>query len=66
MQAFLAAGHVCSVMGYWEYPPLADKFRVPIVVTGFEPLDLLDGIRRAVVQLERGEARGGERVRAAW
>ena len=41
-------------MGYWEYPPLAEKYRVPIVVTGFEPLDLLDGIRRAVVQLEAG------------
>ena len=57
VQAFLAAGHVCSVMGYWEYPPLADKYGIPIVVTGFEPLDLLDGIRRAVVQLERGEHR---------
>jgi len=54
VQAFLAAGHVCSVMGYWEYPPLAEKFGIPIVVTGFEPLDLLDGIRRAVVQLEAG------------
>ncbi|MDE3062292.1 MAG: hydrogenase formation protein HypD [Acidobacteriota bacterium] len=54
VQAFLAAGHVCSVMGYWEYPPLAEKFRIPIVVTGFEPLDLLDGIRRAVLQLEAG------------
>jgi hydrogenase expression/formation protein HypD len=57
INAFLAAGHVCSVMGYWEYPPLAERFRVPIVVTGFEPLDLLDGIRRAVIQLEHGEAR---------
>ncbi|MFP5206702.1 MAG: hydrogenase formation protein HypD [Acidobacteriota bacterium] len=57
IDAFLAAGHVCSVMGYWEYPPLADQFHVPIVVTGFEPLDLLEGIRRAVVQLERGQAR---------
>ena len=57
VQAFLAAGHVCSVMGYWEYPPLADEFNIPIVVTGFEPLDLLDGIRRAVIQLERGEHR---------
>jgi hydrogenase expression/formation protein HypD len=57
IDAFLAAGHVCSVMGYWEYPPLAEKFAVPIVVTGFEPLDLLEGIRRAVVQLERGEHR---------
>ncbi len=56
VQAFLAAGHVCSVMGYWEYPPLAEKYGVPIIVTGFEPLDLLDGIRRAVQQLERGEA----------
>ena len=54
IDAFLAAGHVCSVMGYWEYPPLAEKFGVPIVVTGFEPLDLLDGIRRAVLQLESG------------
>ncbi|MDR3738723.1 MAG: hydrogenase formation protein HypD [Terracidiphilus sp.] len=54
VQAFLAAGHVCSVMGYWEYPPLAEKFKIPIVVTGFEPLDLLDGIRRAVMQLEAG------------
>ncbi|MGO9434632.1 MAG: hydrogenase formation protein HypD [Terracidiphilus sp.] len=57
VQAFLAAGHVCSVMGYWEYPPLAEKYRIPIVVTGFEPLDLLDGIRRAVLQLEHGEHR---------
>jgi hydrogenase expression/formation protein HypD len=57
IDGFLAAGHVCSVMGYWEYPALAEKFHVPIVVTGFEPLDLLEGIRRAVVQLERGEAR---------
>jgi len=54
VQAFLAAGHVCSVMGYWEYPPLAEKYAIPIVVTGFEPLDLLDGIRRAVLQLEAG------------
>jgi len=54
VNAFLAAGHVCSVMGTWQYPPLADRFRVPIVVTGFEPLDLLEGIRRAVVQLEQG------------
>jgi hydrogenase expression/formation protein HypD len=57
INAILAAGHVCSVMGYWEYPPLADKFHLPIVITGFEPLDLLEGIRRAVVQLERGDAR---------
>jgi hydrogenase expression/formation protein HypD len=55
VQAFLLAGHVCTVMGYWEYPPLAEKYRIPLVVTGFEPLDLLDGIRRAVVQLEAGQ-----------
>lgn len=54
VQSILAAGHVCSVMGYHQYPPLAERFRVPIVVTGFEPLDLLDGIRRAVLQLEAG------------
>lgn len=56
VQAFLAAGHVCSVMGFHQYHPLAAKFRVPIVVTGFEPLDLLEGIRRAVLQLEQGKA----------
>lgn len=54
VQAFLAAGHVCSVMGTGEYHPLAQRHRVPIVVTGFEPLDLLEGIRRAVRQLEAG------------
>ncbi|MFJ7071752.1 hydrogenase formation protein HypD [Streptomyces sp. NPDC098781] len=54
VQGFLAAGHVCSVMGTQEYPDLAERFRVPIVVTGFEPLDILEGIRLAVHQLERG------------
>ncbi|CAN5147618.1 hydrogenase formation protein HypD [soil metagenome] len=54
VQAFLAAGHVCSVMGTSEYPPLAEKYRVPIVVTGFEPLDILEGIRRTLIQLESG------------
>jgi len=54
VQAFLAAGHVCSVMGTTEYPPLAEKYEVPIVVTGFEPLDILEGIRRTLVQLEEG------------
>jgi hydrogenase expression/formation protein HypD len=44
-------------MGYWQYPPLSERFRVPIVITGFEPLDILEGIRRAVTQLEAGEAR---------
>ncbi|HEX6249171.1 MAG TPA: hydrogenase formation protein HypD [Nocardioidaceae bacterium] len=54
VQAFLAAGHVCSVMGTWQYPELAERYRVPIVVTGFEPLDVLEGIRRAILQLESG------------
>jgi len=54
VQAFLAAGHVCSVMGTEEYPALAETYRVPIVVTGFEPLDILEGIRRTVRQLEEG------------
>ena len=54
VQAFLAAGHVCSVMGTAEYPPLAQKYHVPIVVTGFEPLDILEGIRRTIIQLEEG------------
>jgi hydrogenase expression/formation protein HypD len=56
VQGFLAAGHVCTVMGYWEYEPIAAKYRVPIVVTGFEPLDLLQGILMTVQQLEGGRA----------
>jgi hydrogenase expression/formation protein HypD len=54
VQGFLAAGHVCAVMGYREYEPIAAKYRVPIVVTGFEPLDLLQGIHMAVTMLEEG------------
>lgn len=54
VQGFLAAGHVCSVMGTAEYPPLAEKYQIPIVVTGFEPLDVLEGIRKTIVQLEEG------------
>ncbi|HEY3345515.1 MAG TPA: hydrogenase formation protein HypD [Anaerolineaceae bacterium] len=54
VQGFLAAGHVCSVMGYWEYPPIAEKYRVPMAVTGFEPLDLVQGILMTVRQLETG------------
>lgn len=54
VQAFLAAGHVCTVMGFTEYEPLAEQFRVPIVVTGFEPLDILQGVYMAVKQLEEG------------
>jgi len=54
VQAFLAAGHVCAVMGYREYEPIAARHRVPIVVTGFEPLDLLHGVYLAVTALEEG------------
>ncbi len=54
VQGFLAAGHVCAVMGYNEYYPLAEKYKVPIVVTGFEPLDILQGIYMCVKQLEEG------------
>jgi hydrogenase expression/formation protein HypD len=56
VQAFLGPGHVCAVMGEAEYRPIARRFRVPIVVSGFEPIDLLDGILRAVEQLESGRA----------
>jgi hydrogenase expression/formation protein HypD len=52
VQGVLAAGHVCSVMGYWEYPSIANRYNVPIVVTGFEPLDIVRGILSAVQQLE--------------
>jgi hydrogenase expression/formation protein HypD len=54
VQAFLAAGHVCSVMGWEEYEPIAAQFRVPIIVTGFEPVDILEGMLLAVKQLEEG------------
>ena len=57
VQGFLAAGHVCAVMGWTEYEPLASKYRVPIVVTGFEPLDILEGMLMAVQQLEAGTYR---------
>jgi hydrogenase expression/formation protein HypD len=56
VNAFLAAGHVCTVMGTGEYEPLAARFRVPIVATGFEPVDILHGILLAVEQLEEGRA----------
>jgi len=54
VQAFLAAGHVCSVMGWEEYEPIAERYRVPIIVTGFEPVDILEGMLLAVKQLEAG------------
>lgn len=57
VSAFLAAGHVCAVTGFSHYHRLSEEYAVPIIVTGFEPLDLLDGIRRAVLQLEAGSHR---------
>ncbi|MCG3140929.1 MAG: Hydrogenase maturation factor HypD [Anaerolineae bacterium] len=54
VQGLVAAGHVNAVMGYWEYPALAEKYRVPIVVTGFEPLDIAQGILTTVQMLEQG------------
>jgi hydrogenase expression/formation protein HypD len=56
VQGFLAAGHVCTVMGTGQYGPLVEEYHVPIVVTGFEPLDVLEGIRRTLTQLEQGRA----------
>ena len=56
IQGFLAAGHVCAVMGYSEYEPISRKFGVPIVVTGFEPLDILQGLYMSLRQLEEGRA----------
>lgn len=57
VQAFLAAGHVCTIMGNSEYYPIVAKYNVPIVVTGFEPIDLLQGILMGIRQLENGEAK---------
>jgi hydrogenase expression/formation protein HypD len=54
VDGFLAAGHVCTVMGFWEYEPLAKKYKIPIVVTGFEPVDILHGILDCVHELEAG------------
>ncbi|HBI46503.1 MAG TPA: hydrogenase formation protein HypD [Planctomycetales bacterium] len=56
VQGFLGPGHVCTVMGESEYEPIARRYKVPIVITGFEPLDLLEGIYRTVLQLEAGQA----------
>ena len=56
VDGFLAAGHVCTVMGTAEYEPIASRYRVPIVVTGFEPVDILQGVLMAVRQLEQGRA----------
>ena len=62
VQGFLAAGHVCTIMGYEEYFPIAEKYQVPIVVTGFEPLDILEGILMTVSQLEEGRHRSREPI----
>ena len=56
VQGFLAAGHVCTVMGYEEYEPIANRYGVPIVVTGFEPVDILEGVYMCVAQLEQGRS----------
>src|SRR6202041_4061664 len=55
VQGFLGPGHVCTVMGYREYEPIAERFHVPIVITGFEPLDILEGVLMTVRQLELGK-----------
>jgi len=56
VQGFLAAGHVCAIMGFTEYEPIAEKYGVPIVVTGFEPLDIFEGIYMCLKQLEQGRS----------
>jgi hydrogenase expression/formation protein HypD len=56
VQGFLGPGHVCTVMGFTEYEPIAQQYRVPIVITGFEPIDMLEGVLRTVQQLESGRA----------
>ena len=57
VQGYLAAGHVCAVMGWKEYEPIAEKYRVPIVPTGFEAMDILSGVLAVVKQLEKGQSR---------
>lgn len=55
IQAFLAAGHVCTIMGYAEYIPITQEYKVPVVITGFEPVDILQGIFHAIKMLEQGK-----------
>lgn len=62
VDGILAAGHVCTVMGFWEYEPLAEKYKIPIVVSGFEPVDILHGILECIQELETGQ----HRVRNAY
>jgi len=63
VQGFLAAGHVCAVAGYEEYEPIARRYRVPIVVTGFEPVDILEGVHGCIRQLEEGRSEVENRYR---
>jgi hydrogenase expression/formation protein HypD len=56
VQAFLGPGHVCAVSGWAEYEPIVERYRVPVVITGFEPIDILQGVLMAVRQLEQGRA----------
>ena len=56
VQAFLGPGHVCAVVGWAEYEPIVERYRVPIVITGFEPIDILQGVLMTVQQLEQGRA----------
>jgi len=65
VQGFLGPGHVCAVMGWTEYEPIAARYRVPIVITGFEPVDLLEGILMTVRQLEQGRAEVGNQYARA-
>ena len=64
VQGFLGPGHVCTVMGSREYEALAARYRVPIVITGFEPVDLLEGVLRDGAAARGGPGRGREPVRA--
>src|SRR5207302_10605468 len=61
VQGFLGPGHVCTVMGYTAYEPIARRYRVPIVVTGFEPIDMLEGVLRSVPQVVAGRGEVGNR-----
>ena len=65
VQGFLGPGHVCAVMGYREYEPISARYHVPIVITGFEPLDILQGALMTVRQLEAGRARSRTNTRAS-
>ena len=66
VQGFLGPGHVCTVMGYREYEPIAERFKVPIVITGFEPIDILEGVLMTVRQLETGSTKCKINILAWW